>query len=471
MQNPLCVDCDGSLIKTDLLHESLLLLLKQYPLSIFMLPFWLLKGKAYFKHQIAKHVKIDFRSLPYNEEVIKTIKAAKKSKRKVVLVTASPQSWADGINKELQLFDEAIGSDVETNLSGSNKAEYLVSRFGEKTFDYIGNAKADLPVWQHAAGAIVVASGTSLSNKAANLTKVKERIQPKGKNFLTYIKALRVHQWIKNTLIWLPIAAAHELGNATILLQGLYAFFAFSLCASAVYLINDLFDLESDRAHVRKCKRPFAAGLIPVSHGLLLAPALLLASFMLALQLPVEFLFVLIFYFAMTLAYSLRLKQQVILDVLILGGLYTIRIIAGAAATYIIPSFWLLGLSMFIFFSLALIKRYSELLVTLEQKKSQTIGRGYEISDLPVFMAMGASSGIAAVMVLALYVNSPESTALYQHKYWLWLAPPVFLYWIVRFWMKAHRGHVDDDPIVFAIKDWQSILTSAILFCLILLAA
>lgn len=470
MQNPLCVDLDGSLIKTDLLHESLLLLLKQHPFAIFLLPFWLLKGKAYFKNKIAERVQINFKLLPYNEDVISVIKETKAKKRKTILVTASPQSWADGIKKELKVFDEAIGTGNDVNLSGDNKASYLVNRFGEKGFDYVGNAKVDLPVWQRAAGAIVVASNASLPRAAAQLTEVKKHVELNKKGLVTYLKALRIHQWIKNVLIWLPIAAAHQLSNVTTLLQGLYAFLAFSLCASAVYLINDLFDLESDRAHVRKCKRPFAAGLIPVHHGLFLAPALLIASVIIALQLPIEFLLVLGFYFIMTLAYSLRLKQQVILDVLILGGLYTIRIIAGAAATQIIPSFWMLGFSMFVFFSLALIKRYSELLVTLQQQKSKTAGRGYEIADLPVLMSMGASSGVAAVMVLALYVNSPESTALYQQKFWLWLAPPVFLYWIARFWMKAHRGQVDDDPIVFAIKDWQSILTCALLFGLILLA-
>jgi len=427
MQNPLCVDCDGSLIKTDLLHESILLLLKQHALKALMLPFWLLKGKAYFKQKIAENVIINFQSLPYNADVVETIKEAKAAQRKVLLVTASPQVWADGINDTLQLFDESIGSD-ETNLSGQNKADYLTKRFGVKGFDYIGNAKADLSVWKQAAGAIVVSPNKLLANKASKLTTLKTHIELKKVTALTYLKALRVYQWIKNTLIWLPIAAAHQVGNTSILLQGLYAFLAFSLCASAVYIINDLFDLESDRAHVRKCKRPFAAGLIPVSHGILLAPALLISSVVFAVQLPIEFLFVLAFYFTVTMAYSIRLKQQVILDVIILGGLYTMRIIAGSAATNIIPSFWLLGFSMFVFFSLALIKRYSELLVSLAQEKTKAHGRGYEISDLPVLMAMGASSGVAGVMVLALYVNSPESTALYQHKLWLWLAPPVFLY-------------------------------------------
>lgn len=470
MQNPLCVDCDGTLIKTDLLHEALLLLPKQCLLNLIKLPFWLLKGKAHFKHKVAQSVNINFNSLPYNEDVISLIKEAKASKRKVILVTASPQIWADGINEVLQLFDEVVGSNPETNLSGNNKATYLVNRFGEKAFDYVGNSKTDLIVWQKAAAAIVVASGTALTRKAAVLTTVKQHIEPQKSTFFSYVKAFRIHQWIKNILIFLPIAASQQSASLVVLIQGLYAFIAFSLCASAVYLMNDLFDLESDRMHVSKCKRPFASGLIPVSHGILLTPLLLITATMFALLLPLEFLFVLIFYFVMTLAYSLRLKQQVIVDVIILGGLYTLRIIAGAAASEIVPSFWLLGLSMLVFFSLALIKRYSELLITLNRQESKALGRGYVISDLPVLMSLGTSSGIGAVMVLALYINSAETTDQYHNKFWLWLTPPVFLYWIVRFWMKAHRGEIDDDPILFAIKDWQSLAACIILFVFIVFA-
>lgn len=470
MQNPLCVDCDGTLIKTDLLHEALLLLPKQCLLNIVKLPFWLLKGKAYFKQKLAQQVNINFKSLPYNEDVVNFIKEAKATKRKVILVTASPQAWADGINKTLQLFDEVIGSDHETNLSGTNKAAYLVKQYGEKGFDYIGNSKADLPVWKQSAAAIVVASSASLPSEAAKLTTIKQHIKPKPRTLFNYMKAFRIHQWIKNILIFLPMVAATQLTSSYILIQGFYAFIAFSLCASAVYLINDLFDLESDRLHISKCKRPFASATIPVLHGILLAPILLIVSIIFALQLPVEFLLVLTFYFLMTLAYSLRLKQQVVVDVIILGGLYTLRIIAGSAASDIVPSFWLLGLSMLTFFSLALIKRYSELLITLQKQQPETLGRGYAISDLPVLMSLGTSSGIGAVMVLALYINTVESTGIYQHKFWLWLTPPVFLYWIVRFWMKAHRGEIDDDPILFAIKDWQSLVACIILFALIVFA-
>jgi len=470
MNIPLCVDCDGTLLKTDFLHEALFLLLKQSPASIFLLPIWLARGKAYFKQKIASRVEINYELLPLHDEVINLINEARSKGRHVVLATASPQIWANGLADKLNLFHEVIASDAHTNLSGSAKAEKLVDRFGDRRFDYVGNDHVDLQVWAHAAGAIVVSNNESLAKKAANLTEIKQVIKPIKKTFKSYLKALRPHQWLKNLLIWLPLAAAHQLSSTDGLINGLYAFVSFSLCASAVYIINDLLDLESDRAHLRKRKRSFASANIPIWQGTLMVPLLLIISVQLALRLPSEFFIVLSFYFLMTLAYSLRLKRQVIVDVILLAGLYTIRVVAGAAATATIPSFWLLALSMFIFLSLAMIKRYSELLVTLQEQKTEPAGRGYQITDLPVLMAIGVSAGIASVMVLALYVNSPESTALYQHKVWLWLAPPLLLYWISRCWMKAHRGEVDDDPVIFAIRDWQSLTICAALLCLVWLA-
>jgi 4-hydroxybenzoate polyprenyltransferase len=300
---------------------------------------------------------------------------------------------------------------------------------------------------------------------------VRATIALEGPNVLTYVRALRIHQWLKNLLVWLPLAAAHELGSVAGLTQGLIAFLAFGFCASAVYVLNDLLDLEADRVHVRKRRRPFASGAIPVWQGTVLIPVLLLASAVLAAQLPWAFGAVLAGYFGMTLAYSVRLKRQVIVDVLLLAALYTTRVVAGAAATGVLPSFWLLAMSMFLFLSLAMVKRYSELLLTLDQNKTIAPGRGYSVQDLPVLMAIGVSSGMTAVMVLALYVNAPEATLHYQHKLWLWVLPSVLLYWISRVWMKAHRGEVDDDPVVFAARDWQSQVIGVIFVLLLWLAS
>lgn len=471
---PLCVDCDGTLIATDLLYEAFFLMLKQYPLGILLLPFWLLKGKAYLKNRIAEKVEFNWSTLPYREEVVQRVVQARNEGRTTVLATASPQVWADGVANHLGCFDVAIGTSETVNLSGRHKGEHLAKLYGEKAFEYAGDTPIDLQVWAKSAGAIVVSNKSGLLNQLNKLAiPIVANIQPKRANLLVYIKALRVHQWLKNLLILVPLLAAHQLSSIQGLLQAGYAFVAFSLCASAVYVLNDLLDLESDRQHIRKRKRPFAACTIPLSQGLLMVPILLVIAFAVACLLPMQFTIVLSVYFLMTLAYSFRLKKQVIVDVMMLAGLYTMRIIAGAAATAITPSFWLLAFSMFIFLSLAMVKRYSELLITLQANKKEPAGRGYSVEDLPVLMAIGVSSGLGSVLILALYINSPETSQMYPNTMWLWLIPPIILYWTSRMWMKAHRGQVDDDPVVFAAKDWQSltvITLSAIIFAAALFA-
>lgn len=464
-KNVLCVDCDGTLIATDLLYEAFFLMLKQYPLGLFLLPFWLLKGKAHLKQRLAEKVTFNWETLPYREKVIQLINEAKSNDRKVVLATASPLPWAEGIASYLKCFDQVLATSQTNNLSGTNKAKKLIALFGERGFDYAGDNKVDLKVWQHAAGAIIVSKNESLANKVS--IPIVQMIKPPKATLMTYVKALRVHQWLKNLLVIVPLLAAHQIGVFEGLLQVAYAFIAFSLCASSVYVLNDLLDLESDRVHVRKRKRPFAACTLPIWQGMLLIPLLLIIAFSIAILLPKAFIIVLASYFIMTLAYSIVLKQKVIVDVMMLAGLYTMRIIAGAAATNITPSFWLLAFSMFIFLSLAMVKRYSELLITLQANKKEPAGRGYSVDDLPILMSIGVSAGLGSVLIFALYINSPDTNQMYQNTIWLWLAPPIILYWISRMWMKAHRGQVDDDPVVFAAKDWQSIvvlITSACIF-------
>jgi 4-hydroxybenzoate polyprenyltransferase len=463
----LCVDCDGTLIATDLLYEAFFLMLKQYPLGLLLLPFWLLKGKVYLKNRIAEKVEFNWATLPFREDVLQHIAKARADGRTTVLATASPQVWADGIANQLGCFDLAIGTSETINLSGNRKAEHLAKLYGEKGFEYAGDTQVDMQVWSRSAGAIVVSSSQNLVRQ---LTKqsipVVAHIRPKRANILVYIKALRVHQWLKNLLILVPLLAAHQLTSIQGLLQAGYAFMAFSLCASAVYVLNDLLDLESDRQHIRKRKRPFAACTIPLSQGMLMVPVLLVIAFGVSYLLPIQFTVVLFAYFMMTLVYSIRLKKQVIVDVMMLAGLYTMRIIAGAAATAITPSFWLLAFSMFIFLSLAMVKRYSELLITLQANKKEPAGRGYCVEDLPVLMAIGVSSGLGSVLILALYINSPETSQMYPNTVWLWLVPPIILYWTSRMWMKAHRGQVDDDPVVFAARDWQSLAVITLSACI-----
>jgi 4-hydroxybenzoate polyprenyltransferase/phosphoserine phosphatase len=461
-QIPLCVDCDGTLIRTDLLHESVFLLLKSAPWKLLLLPFWLARGKAHLKQRLADSVAFDWSTLPLNHDVVALVRAAREAGRRVVLATGSHQRLADGIAGHLALFDEVVATDGDINLSGQRKAERLVSRYGARGFDYAGNDHQDIAVWSVSRNATVVSSDESLVKAARQVAAVDRVIPTARPRVASYLHGLRLHQWLKNVLVFAPLLAAQRLGSADAIAHATLAFLAFGLCASAVYVLNDLLDLDADRRHVRKRNRPFASAAIPLWHGALMIPLLLVASFALALRLPLQFVGVLGAYFFVTLSYSLFLKRQVIVDVLMLAGLYTLRVVAGGAATGIVPSFWLLAFSMFIFLSLAMVKRYSELLVTLKQDKSTAAGRGYMVEDLPVLMSTGSASGMVAVLVFALYINSPETQHVYTHPQWLWLVPPLLLYWVSRLWMKTHRGQLDDDPVVFAIKDWQSLVVLAL---------
>jgi len=468
---PLCVDLDGTLIRTDMLHENVLGLAKVSPVSLLSLVGWLARGKAHLKHQVAERVTVDPAGLPYNEQVLDLIREARAAGRPVVLATASPLSVAQAIADHLGLFDDVIATDPTTNLAAGNKAEALVARYGRQGFDYAGNHRHDLPIFAVSRNAHLVSSSGGLRRSAQRHNDNVAHIDVAGGGLKSWIKALRLHQWLKNALIFVPLLAAKAEGDHGLLLAACLAFLAFGLFASSVYVLNDLLDLQADRQHRTKRRRPFASGAIPVAYGVVAAPLLMAASVGLAIGfLPGIFLEVLLVYGAITTAYSFYLKRQVVVDVLLLATLYTIRILAGAAATHIKPSFWLLAFSMFIFLCLAMAKRYSELRQAMD-KQGTLAGRGYMPSDLPVVLAMGSGSGLVAVLILALYTQSEIVPAHYPAPEWLWMVPPVMLYWVVRLWMKANRGEVDDDPVVFAARDWQSLVVAAMMGCLFAFAS
>ena len=455
----LCVDLDGTLLKSDALYESVLALLRVNPLYLFLLPLWLLRGKAALKREIAARVELDPAALPYDARVLELLRTT--ADRPRVLCTATDQRYATAIAAHLGLFEEVIASDGHTNLSGDRKAARLVERFGEKGFDYAGNELLDTRIWEKARAAWVVNAPESLQRRAARIGEVAGYLPPERGVLRAWIKQLRIHQWLKNLLVLLPLLAAHRFTEPMAVLHAIAAFFAFGLCASGVYVLNDLLDLPSDRAHPRKRLRPFAAGRLPLLHGLVAAPLLTLAGFAIAFAVSWWLGLVLGAYYAMTLAYSLRLKQVVMLDVVMLAALYTIRIIGGAAAIATEPSFWLLAFSMFLFLSLAMLKRYTELADVVAAGATRASGRGYEAGDLPMMLAMGSAAGYLSVLVFALYINSPESLELYSRPWVLWLICPLLLFWISRAWMVAHRGGMHDDPVVFAVTDRTSLAVVA----------
>lgn len=455
-QRPLVVDLDGTLIHTDLLHECALAFIKNKPQLVFLLPFWLMKGKALLKERLAREVMIDVASLPFHHELLSWLRDQKAQGRTLVLCTASDKALAYRVAEHLDLFDIVLASDGVQNLAGKNKASVLTDQFGHKQFDYIGNSTADLAVWQVAHSAIVVSNSKQLLNTVKVFTEPERVFKEARNHFQGLVKALRMHQWIKNSLLFVPLLAAHKAFAIADWYALLLAFAAFSLCASAVYIVNDLLDLESDRQHARKRARPFASGMLPASIGIGTAPVLLLISFGLAMTVGDAFLLWLLIYCALATAYSWRLKQWVLMDCFTLAILYTLRIIAGAAAVNVSLSFWLLAFSIFLFLSLAFIKRFAELKLMQALGTQKAHGRGYWIADTPLIQQLGIASGYAAVMVLALYLNSDSVARLYKTPQMIWAAVPLLLLWLSWMWLKAHRGQMHDDPIVFAIKDKMS---------------
>lgn len=472
-RRPLCVDLDGTLVRTDLLIESTLRLLKRMPWVALLLPYWLWTGgKARLKREVALRQPVDAAGLPYDPGVIAYLEQRRKDGVSLILATASDRIHADAVAAHLAIFDEVHASDGRNNLSGAEKARVLAERFGEKGFDYAGNEDKDVAVWKRAGAAIVVGGEPGLAERAARVATLAATIAPKSASWRPYVKALRLHQWLKNALIFVPLVLAHKIFEIDAIAMATIAFVAFGLAASSVYVLNDLADLAEDRRHPTKRRRPFAAGDIPLVHGLVMVPALLAAAFALSLALlPLAFSGVLVVYLAATVAYSFYLKRTMLFDVLTLAGLYTLRIVAGSAALAIPRSFWLLAFSVFLFFSLALVKRYVELRDMGETAKSGERGRGYRGVDLETLSQFGITSGMLAVLVLALYIDSGASKALYRTPELIWLLCPLMLYLVCRFWILARRGEMHEDPIVFAIRDWRSQLIVAAGGVLLLAAA
>ena len=460
---PLVVDLDGTLIRSDMLYETFWSALSQRWQNIGPAMRGLSKGRAALKRELASRASVEPALLPYNEVVLERIRDWRRQGGRVALVSASDQTLLVGISEFLGLFDEVHGSDGTTNLKGPAKAEFLKEHFGAGNYVYMGDAEADIPVWEGAAGAITVDLPESLrarlrSDQVEHLDTAPGGIKP-------LVKALRPHQWLKNALVFLPMLAGHSFGIDTVF-ASVMAFIAFSVIASSVYLTNDLLDLAADRAHPRKRLRPFAAGTLPLSQGTLLAPGLLLIGLVIAAFLGVKFLGVMLVYYVATTAYSFSLKRKLIIDICTLAVLYTLRIVAGAAATGVQLSVWLLAFSIFFFFSLAAVKRQAELVSGAMAGEEKAHGRGYRVTDLPFVGNMAVSAGYVSVLVLALYVNSGAVRELYASPTVLWGICLILLYWISRIVMITHRGWMHDDPVVFAARDRISQICGLLIFVL-----
>lgn len=459
---PLAVDLDGTLIRSDMMWESLVRLLRRNPLAAFASLFALRRGRAHFKERLAAQVQVDPATLPYHDAFLDWLKQQKSSGRTLALATASDRAMAQPVAAHIGLFADVLASDGKKNLRNAAKRRALSERFGERGYDYAGNSSDDLGVWPGAREAVVVNAPESLARRAAAVTRVGPTFLNSESRWPALVRALRPHQWIKNLILFVPVLTAHQLSDPSVLLRAGLGFVAFCLAASAVYLLNDLLDLDADRHHATKRQRPFAAGVLPLPYGLVGAPLLLTSALGISFFLSPQSALVTAVYALISTSYSWHVKQLALFDVLVLATLYTLRLVAGHVATGIAWSGWLLTFSMFIFLSLALMKRFQEIQTVREQNGHELKGRGYTAHHHGFVITLGLASGFAAVVVLGLYINSAQVVKLYAHPKLLLLACPLLLAWIGRVWLLTYRGRMHDDPTAFAFKDWVSYLIGAL---------
>lgn len=469
--HPLCVDLDGTLVRTNTLFEGVLSAIKKRPWIIIEMLHASLKGKAVVKHIIGIHAMLNPATLPYNKEFLTWLTQQHANKRTLILATASDKHIADAVAKELGIFTEVIANTPTAPVSAHGKDIILCNQFGAKGFSYAGNSRADLAVWKCASSAIIVDASNDVSHKAHAIVPVEAEfssritITPR-----TILKTIRSHQWVKNLLLATAPIAAHRITDPAVFTQTVIGFISFSCIASSIYIFNDLFDLPSDRAHATKRFRPIAAGKISLFQATLLGISMALSGIIIAyLFLPTAFIAILALYIVITSAYSLRLKKIPYTDIAVLAGLYILRIIAGSTATGIPTSKWLFLFAAWLFISLGIAKRVTEL-ARLKESEERAIGRGYTKRDKELLIALGLTSALFACIVLGFYAVSPVVSNLYSHpNNLIWMAP-VFGLWIARLWKRAITGSLPEDPVLFAIKDYGSYVAIAALAGILTLA-
>jgi 4-hydroxybenzoate polyprenyltransferase len=448
---PLCVDLDGTLIKSDLLFESLARLLKKKPWLVLVVPFWCLRGRAALKRSLAQQVSIDVTSLPYNSPLLEWLNSQRVTNRELLLVTAADESLANQVADHLGLFDRVIASDGRQNLKGKRKLEFLRQEVpGE--FEYVGNSWSDLAIWRHSANAITVGASPSLLKRVRELAPGAISFDGRAGHLKGWLAALRVHQWAKNVLVFVPLVASHQFLHPKLVLESSLSFLLFSLCSSAQYILNDLVDLEADRQHPTKRRRPFASGDLPLAAGFVAPPIMLALSLLAAILFSKLAAVVLGAYFVLSFSYSLYFKKVILLDAFILSGLYTLRIVVGQLVTGVAFSIWLLSFAFFLFLSLAFSKRWAEL-NNVERTNSKIVGRGYRVEDIAQINLFGVCSAFLSAVVFILYLQSDKVRELYRQPQLLWLLSPIYLYWVSRLWIRSSRGEVGEDPILFVLKD------------------
>jgi 4-hydroxybenzoate polyprenyltransferase/phosphoserine phosphatase len=465
---PLCVDLDGTLTRSDTLVESVMTLGVGMRLASALLTL-IARGRAAFKDAMAKHASVDAELLPYNQGLLAYLREQKAAGRYLVLATAANEATGRAVAAHLGLFDEVVASDESQNLRGAAKAAALCARFGERGFVYAGNDASDLHIWRVAGAAVLVNTPASLSRRVSEIAPIETTLPADGSvSPGLLLRAMRPHQWVKNLLVFVPILTAHAIGETRAWVSAALMFVAFAATASGIYLINDATDLVADRRHPRKRTRPFASGELSLRSGMI--ASVLLLAFGLGLSVISGGLIVIVAYAAMSLSYSLKLKEMPLADVFLLGALYTIRVYGGAVVTGHALSLWLLGFSGFLFLSLAILKRVTELEASKKTSPGWVNRRGYSTEDLPILLTFGCAASFASSLVLALFVQREATASQYASPILLWATVPIMLFWQCRLWLSTARGYMLDDPIVYSARDWVSWVAGGTVVALLILA-
>jgi 4-hydroxybenzoate polyprenyltransferase len=451
---PLYVDLDGTVLNTDMLLEAILLLVKQAPRKAMLCLIWVFFGRAYLKTRISENIVFDPTVLPYNEKFCEFLRSEKARGRPLYLITGSPIKIAQKIATHLGFFSDVFATE-KVNLVSEEKLRFIIAHNNRQPFAYAGNSRQDLKIWRGAKESILVNTSKLVQNAAKKFSNVTHVFDRDSVTLPVFLKALRGHQWVKNILIFIPLVAAHKMLELNSFQNTLIGFVSFSLCASSVYVLNDMFDVNEDRKHRTKKFRPFASGKLPLWVGFFLNPALLLIGFALAIYLNSDFTYLLALYIVLTSLYTFVVKSLVLWDIILLASLYTLRIfVGGVLAAPVSP--WLLAFSAFFFLSLALTKRYTELLQMKKTEHRRAHGRGYQIDDLEFISSLGVAASYMALLIFVFYINSADVTKLYFHPLRLWGLVPLLFYWTSRIWLFTHRGLVTDDPVIYALKDKTS---------------
>ncbi|WP_249134792.1 UbiA family prenyltransferase [Bradyrhizobium sp. AUGA SZCCT0222] len=462
---PLILDLDGTLVRADMLLETVLALLRAAPWRLFEIGLWMLRGRAYLKRRLAEETNIEPDVLPFNEELLAYAADIAASGRPVYVATAADAKVAEKVVRRIAFIRGVIGSDGLRNLKGEAKAQVLAERFPDG-FDYAGDARADIPIWRRARNAIVVEAASSVEHAAASVATVA-KVFPRTSRIRALVRSMRPHQWAKNALVFVPLILAGLVSHVDAVYATTCAFLALGLVASSTYLVNDIWDLTDDRSHWSKRNRPLASGRLPLATAIAAVPIGLFAGIAVAALAGPATVAVVLLYLAVTLAYSFALKRIPILDGFVLAGLFTLRLGAGIVASGAPPSPWLLVFAMFLFASLSFAKRHTEVARVIERGGTEVRGRGYKSIDLPLIMGIGMATGVAAVLIMVLYIiNDAFRQSFYGNTAWLWAFPAILFLFVCRIWLKCGRSELHDDPVAFAVTDRPSLaLGGALMVC------